>query len=118
MVDSDSILKKLYYDLDSPVAFTSKNNLYKHAKLQNKKISRKIVQNWWVKQRVPSLYAPVRKKFKRVKTFVKAPGEQLQMDLINLPNLQEHNQGFNHILVCIDTFSRKVWALPTKTYPV
>jgi hypothetical protein len=41
MANTDSILKKLYYDLNSPVAFTSKNNLYKQAKLQNKKITRK-----------------------------------------------------------------------------
>jgi 2-hydroxychromene-2-carboxylate isomerase len=115
MADTDSILKKLYYDLNSPVAFTSKNNLYKQAKLQNKKITRKAVQIWWMKQRVPPLYAPVRKKFKRVKTFIKGPGEQLQIDLINLPNLQKHNRGFNHILVCIDAFTRKVWTMPAKT---
>ena len=83
--------------------------------MENKKITRKIVQDWWTEQRIPSLYKPVRKKFKRVKTFVKGPSQQLQIDLINLPNLRENNQGFNHILVAIDIFSRKVWALPIKT---
>jgi hypothetical protein len=115
MASFDNILKKLYYDLKSPIAFTSKNNLYKQAKLENKKITKKIVNNWWIKQRIPTLYKPVRKRFSRVKTFVKAPGEQYQIDLIILPNLRESNQGFSNILVCIDIFSRKIWALPTKT---
>ena len=60
MADIDNILKNLYYNLNSSVAFTSENNLYKKAKLENKKITRKIVQDWWMKQRIPSLYKPVR----------------------------------------------------------
>ena len=38
--------------------------------------------------------------------------ELLQLDLLDVKQLSEYNDGINHILMIIDTFSRKAWGKP------
>ena len=46
MENFNKILHNLYYDIqNSSIAYTSKNNLYKEAKLLNKNITKKRVVN-------------------------------------------------------------------------
>ena len=115
MDNFDDILKKIYFDLDSAVAYTSKNNLYKNARKINKIITKNIVNKFWEKHLATTLHAPKRIHFHRSKTFSKAPGEQLQIDLADLSTIKTENDNMKYILVCIDIFSRKSWAFPLKT---
>ena len=53
MENFNKILHNLYYDIqNSSIAYTSKNNLYKQAKLLNKNITRKLVDKWWQSQKI------------------------------------------------------------------
>ena len=116
MENFDELLSNLYYDIqNSHVAYTSKNNLYKKAKSLNKKITKKLVNDWWQSQKNTTLFKPMRKHYKRSKIHVKAPSQQIQIDLIDFTQLKKANDGISYILVAIDCFSKKILAYPAKT---
>ena len=77
----DKLLKSIYYDLKSPLAYTSKQNVFREAKKHFPKLNRKDVDMWFENQLAPTLHKPVRYRFKRNKTVVKGVGEQFQSDL-------------------------------------
>jgi len=41
--------------------------------------------------------------------------ELLQVDLADVRRLSKYNQNVNHLLICIDTFSRKIWVKPLRS---
>ena len=45
----------------------------------------------------------------------KGPGDLFQIDLADLVNISSHNDGYRYLLTCIDVFTKRVWAVPTKT---
>jgi len=47
--------------------------------------------------------------------YVYRKRELLQIDLAEVKHLAKHNQNINYLLVCIDTFSRKLWVKPLRT---
>ena len=108
----DHLLKKLYYDLKSPQAYTSKINVYKAAKNKRSDIRKKDVDLWFRKQLAPTLHKPVRYKFKRNKIIVLSIGDQYQSDLCDVTNIAKDNEGFTFLLTCIDCFSRYAWVKP------
>ena len=110
----DKLLKYIYYDLKSPLAYTSKQNVFKEAKKHLPEISRKDVNLWFEKQLAPTLHKPVQYKFKRNKTVVKGVGEQFQSDLCDVTNIKKYNDGYTFLLTCIDCFSRFAWVKPIK----
>ena len=71
--DVEALLKSIYYDLKGPLAYTSKQNVYKEAK-KHVNIRKKDVDLWFENQLAPTLHKPVRYRFKRNKTFVKGFG--------------------------------------------
>ena len=116
MENFNELLHNLYYDIhNSSVAYTSKKNLYAKAKLLNKNITKKLVDIWWRSQKNTTLFKPIRKHYKRSKIYVKAPSEQMQIDLIDFSKLKKSNNNVSYILVGIDCFSKKIWAFPAKT---
>lgn len=48
-------------------------------------------------------------------TFVRIKRKNLQIDLAEVKNLAEWNNGVKFIFVCIDAFSRRVWLEPLKS---
>ena len=66
----DSLLDKMYYDLKSPSAYSSKNNIFQAAKKINKSIKLSDVNSWFRKQLTPTLHKPVKYKFRRNKIIV------------------------------------------------
>ena len=116
MENFNDLLNNLYYDIqNSNIAYTSKNNLYKKAKLLNKNITKKLVDEWWQSQKNATLFKPIRKHYKRSKIHVKGPSEQMQIDLIDFTKLKKSNNNISYILVGIDCFTKKIWAFPAKT---
>ena len=51
----DKLLKSIYYDLKSPLAYTSKQNVFRKAKKHLPEISRTDVDLWFEKQLAPTL---------------------------------------------------------------
>ena len=110
----DSLLKSLYYNLASPLAFTSRWNIYREAKRRVPSIRKVDVDNWFDSQLAPTLHKPVRYRFKRNKTIVKGIGEQFQSDLCDVTNIKQFNSNYTFLVTCIDCFSRYAWVKPIK----
>jgi len=61
-----------------------------------------------------ALHKPVRKKFKRLVTKGHAKFDTLQADLADFQKISQHNDGYNYLLVCVDVYSRMIFARPLK----
>ena len=110
----DSLLDKMYYDLKSPSAYSSKNNIFQAAKKINKSIKLSDVNSWFRKQLTPTLHKPVKYKFRRNKIIVMSIGDQYQADLCDMTRYALQNDNMKFLLTCIDCFSKFAWALPLK----
>ena len=110
----DKLLKSIYYDLKSTLAYTSKQNVYREAKKHFPKINRKDVDMGFENQLAPTLHKPVRYRVKRNKREVKGAGEQFQSDLCDMSNIKQYNDNYTFLLTCIDCFSRYSWGKPVR----
>ena len=62
-----------------------------------------------------TLHKSARVRFRRRKTYSKGPGDLFQIDLADLVNISSHNDGHPYLLTCTDVFTKRAWAVPTKT---
>ena len=109
----DTLLRSLYYDLNSSSAFSGKNNVYKKAKKVLPSITKRDVDKWFSKELVYTLHKPVRYKFTRNKTIVKSIDDQWQADLCDMSAIKKENDNNTFILTVIDCFSKYAWAETT-----
>ena len=114
----DAYLSSLYYTAKSPASYSGPYKMWIHIK--NKKdlpegLSYKKVKEWYQSQVTHNIHIIPRKKFTREPIIVDHINEQMDCDLIDAARLKKYNSGFGYILVCIDLFSRYVWALSVKT---
>jgi hypothetical protein len=110
----DELLKSLYYDLKSPIAYTSRQNVFNEAKKRLPAIRRKYVDSWFDQLLAPTLHKPGQYRFKQNKTIVKGPNEQFQSDLCDMSNIKKHNDNYMFLLTCVDCFSQRAWVKPVK----
>ena len=110
----NKLLTNLFYNLESPVAFGSRDNLYKEARKRNKKLTRKDVISWLDAQLPYTLHKPARVNFKTRSVVVYDIDEQWQMDLVDLSKLSKFNDNYKYLLVIIDVFSKSAWVEPLK----
>ena len=117
MEESELYLRKLYYDVDSPIAYTSEANLWRQIKLDKKqdKITRDLLKNWLNEQYTYTLHKAYRKPTTYRKTMVKTINNQWQADLVEMREFSKSNDGYNYMLTVIDCFSRYAWVEPLKT---
>jgi len=62
-----------------------------------------------------TLHKSARVRFPKRKTYSKGPGDLFQIDLVDLGNISSHNDGYRYLLTCLDVFSKRAWAVTTKT---
>ena len=62
-----------------------------------------------------TLHKSARVRFHRRKTYSKGPGDVFHIDLKDLVNISAHNDGYRYLLTSIDVFTKRTWAVPTKT---
>ena len=114
------ILHKIYTTPRNPGSFGGPKRLYEAARRQGYEISLDHVNEYLSKSLPYSLNKTARKKFPRNKTTAFYIDEVWQMDLIEMPNMAESNEGTRYILVAIDVFSKYAFAktLINKSGPV
>lgn len=110
----DSVLKKLYFDIDSPAAFSSPRTLYLIAREKNKQISQRDVHDWLLKQDIYTKFRRRVSRFPRRKVLVRGPNVQGQIDLLFFQSISKENKGFKYLLTYIDCFSRWAHVIPLK----
>ena len=108
----NTLLKKLYYNVNSVSAFTGKENVYRAAKNQLSTITRRDVDDWFSKQLTYTLHKPARHNFPRNKTIVMSIDEQWQADLCDMASRAKDNDGHTFLLTVIDCFSKFAWVEP------
>ena len=77
-------------------------------------VSRKKAQNYLYTTDIYTTYKPQRKTFPRRRIIAYSKFELLQMDLMQITNLARHNNGYNYILIAIDTLSKFLFMEPIK----
>lgn len=109
----EKVLSDLYYNVRT--GYSNPVTLYRAAKRKNPKVSQKDVEKWLSAQNAYTLHKPARRRYKRNKIIVSCIDDLWQVDLADMSNIANHNDGFKYILTCIDCFSKHSWAVPTKT---
>ena len=109
-------LASLYRDPKFSASFSGKQRFYQAVKKKYPKanITLKQVDEYLKRDDSYTLHKPVEKikNFRRV--FTKRIGYLYQIDLVDMQKFKSENKGFAWIIVCIDTFSKKVWCFATK----
>ena len=99
-------LKKRYGKPGDPLYMSGIQRIKNHYK---RALSTQEIKNFLAKSRAYTIH----KDFKPVihnPYYIRRLREMIQIDLIEISQQREHNEGYNYILVAIDCFSRKIWA--------
>jgi transposase InsO family protein len=110
---TDQYLKEIYFNPGQPGAFAGPDKLNKVIQNQRiHKIPAKIVKQWVQNQDAYSLQKSVRRKFRRNRIIPTGRDALWDMDLADVSNIAEHNNGIKFWLIVIDVFSRYLWLKP------
>ena len=111
----DKLLKHLYYTPGLETAYSGVDRLYRAVKKKRAPIKRTEVENWLLAQDVYTLHKQTRRKLSaEPRVRVSGIDEQWSMDLCDMSNIKQYNDGFCFILTIIDVFSKKAWAEQVK----
>ena len=99
-----------YYDIPRADSFGGVKGLRR----QSKK-SRDAALTYLSGQDAYTLHKEVKRKFRRRKTFAEGINDLWQADLVDLSKLASSNDGFRHLLMTIDVFSKYARIVPLKT---
>ena len=110
------VLKKLYYDIGEAAGYTAVANLFREGKLAGlKDLNINKVKHFLSTQDTYTKHRPVYKTFPRDRVLSFHKFELLQMDIIDMQEFRQRNNGHNYILSCICVFSKIGWLRPLKT---
>jgi transposase InsO family protein len=99
-----------YYDASKPGSLGGVAPL-----ASNARVRRGDAKAWAVTQDTYTLHKPYRRRFARNRIYVSEIDQQHQIDLVDMQQLAQYNDGVKHLLVCIDILSKYVWVEPLKT---
>ena len=108
----DYVLRRLFYNPKSTVAFTGISQLCHAAKSVFKGVGYKDVQDWLRGESTYTLHKPIRRRFKRRKTIIGAIDYRWQADLADMQHLAKQKNNKTYLLCVIDVFSRFSWVIP------
>ena len=101
----ETLLNKLYTNLDSPSGLASFNDLYKYALQKNPEITKSMVEKFLRKQDSYTLYKQTPHKYPRRVMYFRRPGLTLVMDVMYLQPMYK-KISHKYCLVALDGFSR------------
>ena len=112
--DDEKYLHDLYYNTNSKSAFAGVNKLWRHIRMSGRNISRKKLNIWLSKQDVYTSHHPIIRRFARKKVITRGIDDVWDVDLMDMSNLANENDGYTFIGIFIDIFSRYLYAIPMK----
>ena len=105
-------LENNYFTPGVPGAFAGPNKLYKTLKQNKQPVTRTKVKQWLQDQDAFSLLQPVKYKFKRQRVITRGIDDMWDVDLADMTNVFDHNDGHRFLLIVIDVFSKYLWVQP------
>lgn len=117
MTTLEDHLNRIYFDPGHPASFSGPKKLYGIVKKDGYHPTLNYIKQWVQDQEAYSIFKPARKKFQRNRVVVKGRDALWDIDLADLQDIAEDNDGIKYLLVCIDVFSKYLWVrpLPSKT---
>ena len=107
-------LNSIYYTEENPASYGSVEKLYKQSKKDGKKVNRRVIKRWLAEQETYTRHRNARRRYRRSRVITYAPFYLWQADLVDMQSLARYNDGNRYILTVIDTFTKKLWAIPVK----
>jgi hypothetical protein len=107
-------IKAYYHDPKFSGSFGGKRRFYKALKAKFPNVKRKEVEQFFRSDDAYTLHRGVQKPRKYRRVYSKGIDYCYNLDLVDMSSLADENRGFKWILVCICTFSRRVWCFKTK----
>jgi len=121
LTKTDKLLRDLYFNPAAPGSFSGVSSLKKAAvqKLKERGNKRIKIKSAGVKKFLEghetfTLHKQVRRNFPRRRVIVGGPLEQFQADLVDMSMFERENDGYRWILMVIDVFTKKGYALAVK----
>jgi hypothetical protein len=99
-------LLRNYSNPRHPLAFSGIQNVYKYFKGY---LKLKTIKELLAKSGTYTLFKDSKKPKPRNPTFVYSKRYSFELDLIDVQKFSKQNSGINHILTCIDIFTRKAF---------
>ena len=116
MGDYKTYLSSIYYNPESPAAFTSVDKVYRYARKDGKYVlSRDKIRNWLLQQESYAVHRGTRKTFKRRRVIAPYKYYQFDCDTADMSYYTSHNNGYKYFVLLIDIFTRYVWTVALKT---
>ena len=118
--EKQKILSDFYFNPRNAGAFGGPGKLFESVNKQHPNVFTKhFVSEWLNDQDAYALQKQTRHRFKTANVRVTHLGEQLDIDLLSMANLKQHNDGVQFLLCAIDILSRRLWVKPliNKTGP-
>ena len=110
----EKYLHDLYHDPKSKGAFAGVNKLWKYVRSSGRKITRKQLNEWLSEQDVYTSHHPIIRRFARRQVIVRGMDDVWDVDLVDMSNLAEANDGVKFLGIFIDIFSRYLFVIPMK----
>lgn len=98
----------------SNAAFSSLRNVYREVKGKEKKVTHKQIYNYAIGNEAYTRHYPLRRRFKRLKTFGNAPMSHIQADLVDYSMFKNTNDGVTFLLTMVCCYSRFLFCVPLK----
>jgi transposase InsO family protein len=105
----EALLKRIYFNPSHPASYGGVNALYLSAKKENKKVTRKQIENWLSAQDAYTLHRKVVNKFPRRKFLSRGLNNIFQADLVDMSKFSKDNDNVRYWLTVLDIFSRKAF---------
>ena len=116
MIDWKQYLSSIYFEPSHTGSFTGPNKLYETVKAEGKfKIGKYKIAKWLRDQNAYSLTKGVRRKFNRSRVIVEGLDSQWDVDLMDMKDLADKNDGYKYVLVALDIFSRFAWCVSVRS---
>ena len=116
MGDYKTYLASVFFNPDSPAAFSSLDKLYRFVRKDGKYVLGKAkIEKWLLEQESYAVHREERSKFKRRRVIVPYKGYQLDADTADMSFYQSSNGGYKYFALFIDIFSRYVWTVGLKS---
>lgn len=112
----DTKLKRLYVNKNYIGSYSGAKTFFDNLSEKDKrKTNPKKTLKYLQHLKVYAQNRPAPRKFRRRRVVVHGIDDQWAIDLADIPKLAPYNTGMRYIFICIDVFSKYLWAVPMKT---